>query len=92
MFREREGRLDFAERRNVEGFELHSQITPPFTGPRRTTFHLKTARSAAPCATACSAFILRLAEHEIQDPAPANVHTRELAMADHLLVIATGLH
>ena len=28
--------------------------TNPFTGPRRTTYHSKTARPAAPCATACS--------------------------------------
>ena len=31
-------------------------LTTPFTGPRRMMSHFKTARPAAPCATACSPF------------------------------------
>ena len=40
-----------------------SVLTTPFTGPRRTTFHFKTARPAAPCATACSHSCLALGRH-----------------------------
>ena len=36
------------------------QITTPFTGPRRTTFHFKPARSAAPCATDCYSRLSRI--------------------------------
>jgi len=40
--------------------------TTPFTGPRRTTFHFKTARPAAPCATDCSPFILVCSRRKFQ--------------------------
>ena len=42
---------------------ISSRRTTPFTGPRRTTFHFKTARPAAPCATACSHSCLALGRH-----------------------------
>ena len=45
-----------------------SRLTPPFTGPRRTTFHFKTARTAAPCATACSAALAPRASIFSADP------------------------
>ncbi len=50
----------YANSRQVEvsiGYDTATLVcgrTTPFTGPRRTTFHFKTARPAAPCATACS--------------------------------------